>query len=227
MFVYRGREQLGFMPGPALAPAAAFPPVGVPLAIASVGTTLYQLFSNWWNRGELKVAATRRWDDFVARKQLQRAFYALRGGRMPTAGLPVRAGGSHFDPKSVAGMVEGCHLAEAQTFLDVLNRQMIEIAAKDQFFARAVNEHGLKAVADLQNAIDRARADCISPQLPPPIQVGPPGAPAIPAPGRPPGTTQAGMFSDQPLMWLGVSFAVGLVALAAARRKRRFKAKLL
>jgi hypothetical protein len=122
MTMYARTSQLGFLPA-VVAPVAGIPGVNIVLGVAVGAVTLFSLFKNWFQRGELKRQATAKAEDFV------RAFYALADGRWPIPeGLPIVPGGTTFSRESVAGLIENCSLVAASSYLDTLERQLIELA---------------------------------------------------------------------------------------------------
>lgn len=145
--------RLGFLPAAAVAPAVGIPGVNVVLGVVTVATTLYSLFKSWFQRGELKVKATNKAEDFV------RAFYTLQSGQWPIpGGLPIVAGGNTFSRESVAGMIEACYTTAASYYLDTLERQLIELAKTDTYFAAWANEYGYNDIRNLRRTI--AEAGC-------------------------------------------------------------------
>lgn len=214
MFRCTEPQQLGFLPGIAVAAGSSFPPVGAVLAVAAAGVSLFDLFKNWAERGELKRTATAKAEDFV------KAFYA-QGGQLPQPGQPIEPGGNLFDRDTVAGMIEACNLSGAKAFLDLLERQGLELSRVDGYFAAWWTQYGSKDISNLNGTINAAVAYCSTEQpLPttaPNTGITTPGTtpvtqPGSFTPGNPPSsTTPKPTAEDDSSLWIG-----GGIAAAAA-----------
>lgn len=214
MFRCTEPQQLGFLPGIAIAAGSSFPPVGAVLAVASAGVSLYQLFKGWAERGELKRKATGKAEDFV------KAFYA-QGGQLPQPGQPIEPGGNLFDRDTVAGMIEACNLSGAKAFLDLLERQGLELARVDSYFAAWWTQYGTKDIPYLNGKINSAVTYCTTEQPLPTTAPNtgittpgttPPTQPGSFGPGNPPvTTTPKPKPTDDSSLWIG-----GGIAAAAA-----------
>lgn len=177
--------RLGFLPAAAVAPAIGIPGVNVVLGVVTAAVSLYSLFKTWFQRGELKVKATNKAEDFV------RAFYTLQSGQWPIpGGLPIVAGGNTFSRESVAGMIEACYTTAASSFLDTLERQLVELAKTDTYFAAWANQYGYNDIRNLRRTISEAGCteDRSADILPPSEQQQQPPATC------PPGTTYSAAF---------------------------------
>lgn len=201
MFVVK--TQVGFLPTPTGPVIVTGEPVStVVLTAISVGITLFKLFSDWLQRGELKIQATAKAEEFV------RHFYGLEPGcTMPTPGIPIEPGGKHFCAESVAGMIERCELAKAHEFLAFLERNMREQSARDTYFARWVNQYGNADIIYLNGRISAAKTKCPGTvPIPTPIPAPLPGPTPLPTPTQ---------MNIMPIIFLG---GLGFVLLMFAKR---------
>lgn len=225
MFVNRpivGACQLGFVVSPTLlptlAPGLAIPGVNIVLGVVTGAVSLFSLFKNFLERGDLKRKATVKQEDFV------KAFYGLMSGcSLPLPNLPIKPGGTTFCRESVAGMIEACQLAQAEMFLATLERQIYEHAARDPYFRRGAETYLYKDVSYLNDLIQSYKGTClplpapvspISPVLQPPSIPGPgpmPGAGAGTGPGQAPPADDWLKL----LPWAVVAVGVAVVAIAA------------
>jgi hypothetical protein len=221
MTMYTRTDHLGFFPA-LVAPAAGIPGVNIVLGVAAGAVTLFSLFKNWFQRGELKRQATAKAEDFV------RAFYALADGRWPIPEeLPIVPGGTTFSRESVAGLIENCSLVAASSYLDTLERQLVELAKST--LTDWARQWGYNDISYLRRRIAYAETVCefdTSGDILPPEQQEPPtpgGTQPEPLPGTLPGTlppvNQAGMTGTSQIALLLVGAAL-LAGLAIKKRRR-------
>lgn len=222
MFRCTEPQQLGFLPGVVVAAGSSFPPLGTVLAVASAGASLFDLFKSWAERGELKRKATGKAEDFV------KAFYA-QNGQLPQPGQPIEPGGNLFDRDTVAGMIEACNLSGAKAFLDLLERQGLELARVDGYFAAWWTQYGSNDVPYLNGKINSAIAYCSTEQpLPttaPNTGITTPETTPVQQPGsyspgnQQPVTTAPKRTDDDTSLWIGggIAAAAGLALVFALR----------
>jgi len=152
--------------------------------VSTTTKSLLEVIKDWFNHGDYKVAATARAEDFSKR------FYELADGSV-REGVPIEAHGRLFSPTSVAGMVERCQLEVAGKTVSLLEQQIRDLAARDQYFAAWAREWGFNDIANLRSAIERAKTQCSSSiwgNIPDFILQGA----GIPPPGSTPGTNPCG-----------------------------------
>lgn len=219
--MYSRSSQLGFILAPAVAPALGIPGVNIVLGVAAGAVTLFALFKNWFQRGELKTKATLKAEEFV------RAFYGLADGRWPIPeGLPIVPGGTTFSRESVAGLIENCSIVAASSYLDTLERQLIELAKST--LTDWARQWGYNDISYLRSRIAYAESVCefdtSAEILPPEQQVipqPPTGTnPPAPQPGgtNPPPVVQAGMGTGPIALLLVAGALVAGMALKKGRR---------
>lgn len=158
------RQGVGFLPGAAIAASAGLGPVGVAFVIGVSVVGLYETFKDWFQRGELKVAATATAEQYVD---------SVWGTRSPN---------SPPTEDSVSKLIEACQLDAAQEMINFLARQMYEKASKDSYFDRWMKEWGFLTLTQIQNKLTAYRGYCavapeptLEPELP--IITSPPELP--------------------------------------------------
>jgi len=151
--------QLGFLPGAAVAASAGLGPVGVAIVISVSVVGLYETFKDWFQRGELKLAATAKAEEYVD---------SVWGTRTPN---------SPPEQDSVSKLIEACQLDAAQEMINFLARQMYEKAAKDSYFDRWMREFGFLTLTQIQNKLQAYRGYCMV-SNPPDSQPEPTSCPA-------------------------------------------------
>ena len=136
-------QQLGFLPGAAVAASAGLGPVGVAIVISVSVVGLYETFKDWFQRGELKLAATAKAEEYVD---------SVWGTRTPNS-PPTQ--------DSVSKLIEACQLDAAQELINFLARQMYEKAAQDSYFDRWMKEYGFLTLTQVQNKLAAYRGYCM------------------------------------------------------------------
>ncbi len=137
----QSRPQLGFMPAATVA-AAGLGPVGVAFVIGVSVVGLYETFKDWFQRGELKVAATATAEQYVD---------SVWGTRTPN---------SPPEQDSVSKLIEACQLDAAQEMINFLARQMFEKAGDDSYFDRWMRDYGFQTLTLVQNKLAAYRGYC-------------------------------------------------------------------
>lgn len=141
--MYRPPNTLGFLPGTTVALASGAGPVGVAIAISvTVIGSLYSTFKDWFQRGELKIAATAKAEDYVE---------SIWGTTQPN---------SPPEQDSVSKLIEDCRLDEALSMIQFLARQMTEKAQNDEYFAKWVREWGAQTLQSIENKLLAYRGYC-------------------------------------------------------------------
>lgn len=134
--------RLGFLPGAAVAASAGLGPVGVAFVIGVSVVGLYETFKDWFQRGELKIAATAKAENYVD---------SVWGTRTPN---------SPPEQDSVSKLIESCQLDAAQEMINFLARQMYEKAKEDSYFDRWMREWGFLTLTQIQNKLTAYRGYC-------------------------------------------------------------------
>ena len=147
-------HHLGLMPGP--------PPVDPITTAIFIGINvvgLYSAFKEWMARGELKIAATAKAEEYVE---------SIWGTKEPNS-PPVA--------DSVAKLIEACDLHAAQEMIFFLGRQMQEKASTDEYFKRWVVEWGKVTITQIQSKLDAYRGYCLASSEPEPGEPAPVSCP--------------------------------------------------
>lgn len=153
--MYAG-QRLGFLPGTTVALASGAGPVGVAIAISvTVIGTLYSTFRDWFQRGELKIAATAKAEDYV------RSVWGTTEPNSPP------------DQDSVSKLIEECRLDEALQMIQFLARQMTEKAQTDEYFAKWVREWGAVTLQQIESKLFAYRGYCATVPEPTPSDPNP------------------------------------------------------
>ena len=152
-------QQLGFLPGAAVAASAGLGPVGIAFVIGVSVFGLYETFKDWFQRGELRVAATAKAEHYVD---------SVWGTLQPN---------SAPENDSVSKLIEACQFDAAQEMINFLARQMYEKAANDSYFDRWMKEYGFLTLTQVQNKLAAYRGYCAvtepAPSEPDPISCPP------------------------------------------------------
>jgi hypothetical protein len=149
------RKGVGFLPGATIAASAGLGPVGIAIVIGVSVVGLYETFKDWFQRGELKIAATATAEQYVD---------SVWGTREPNS-PPTQ--------DSVSKLIELCQLDAAQEMINFLARQMFEKAKNDSYFDRWMKEWGFLTLSQIQNKLMAYQGYCASP-----VESGQPPAPA-------------------------------------------------
>lgn len=121
---------------------SALGPVGWAVTAGLAAVSLISLWRAWSQRGELKIAATAKAEDFVE---------SIWGTLKPD---------SPPETDSVSKQIENCQLNEAQSMITFLARQMYEKAKDDQYFRRWADEWGLETLRLVQRKLDAYLGYC-------------------------------------------------------------------
>jgi hypothetical protein len=147
MYTASQNSHLGFMPAATVA-AAGLGPVGVAFVIGVSVVGLYETFKDWFQRGELKIAATAKAEEYVD---------SVWGTRTPN---------SPPEQDSVSKLIEACQLDAAQEMINFLARQMFEKSKDDSYFERWMKEYGFLTLTQIQNKLNAYRGYCAITELP-------------------------------------------------------------
>ena len=195
-------------------------PVGWAVSAGLAAYSLVRLFQAWHERGELKIAATGKAEEFVE---------SIWGTLQPN---------SPPETDSVSKLIEECRLSEAQEMIAFLARQMYEKGNADAYFKRWVDEWGLITLQQVERKLAAYVGYCQasepeqSTQCPPDFQlVGgkctpldcPPGfylsggkcVPLSP-PTLPPAINEAGQYVPLPQATLSKTGMFAILAAALA-----------
>lgn len=141
---------------------SALGPVGWAITAGLAAVSLIQLWRAWSQRGELKIAATAKAEDFVK---------SIWGTLEPN---------SPPEEDSVSKKIEECKLNEAQGMITFLARQMYEKATEDTkeapYFKKWADEWGLETLRLVQRKLDAYLGYCqneTSTPAPAPVQCPP------------------------------------------------------
>lgn len=192
--------------------------------VSTTTKSLLEVIKDWFNGGEYKVAATARAEDF------SRRFYELIDGSV-REGVAIEANRRLFSPTSVAGMIERCQLEVAGKTVSLLEQQIRDLAARDQYFANWAREWGFNDISNLRSAIERAKTQCSSSiwgnipdfilqgaGIPPPGSL--PGTLPTPAPSIPPVNTM-GTISKEMLILGGLLFGgIAIFSMTGGSKRR-------
>lgn len=132
---------------PATAPCG--PVCTVPVIVVSVVGSLISVFRDWLARGELKIAATAKAENYV-----ESIWGTLEPNSPPSS-------------DSVSKLIEACQLDAAQELIAFLARQMSEKAAQDSYFQKWAIEYGALTLRQIQSKLDAYRGYCMVQQEPP------------------------------------------------------------
>lgn len=172
-------------------------PVGTAISVGIAAYQLGKLFHDWAQRGELKIAATTKAEDFVK---------SVWGTTEPN---------SPPQEESFSKYLEDCQINTAREMLHFLTRQMVENAKRDKYFARWVNEYGLLTIRQAESKLAAFIGYCIAPSPEPtPEPVPAPAPPPIISPPVLPPAIEPTTGAYIPLPQATASKA-GLLALAA------------
>ena len=143
----RNLGHLGFCPAAGCVPLAiGMGPVGVAIVLGVSVVGLYMTFKDWFQRGELKIAATAKAEEYV-----KTIWGTLEPNSPPTE-------------DSVSKLIEECRLDEALELIQFLARQMYEKAQRDSYFKRWMDEWGTLTLQQVYSKLEAYKGYCVSSQ---------------------------------------------------------------
>lgn len=117
-------------------------PVGWAVSAGFAAYSLVRLFQSWSQRGELKIAATAKAEDFVE---------SIWGTLQPN---------SPPQTDSVSKLIDECRLNEAQSMITFLARQMYEKGNQDPYLKKWVDEWGMETLRLIERKLDAYLGYC-------------------------------------------------------------------
>lgn len=110
-------------------------PVGFAISAGYGAYSLVRLFQSWSERGELKIAATAKAEEFV-----QSIWGTLQPNSPPTS-------------DSASKLIEECRLTEADAMIKFLARQMYEKGNEDPYFKKWVEDWGWTTLLQINSKL--------------------------------------------------------------------------